>query len=73
MLAGTWLLLRSVLPPWPSLVPFVSACMIGVYFSLFNELFFATEVLGIVLVLRRSRTGHPTWTRHSFAPASRAP
>jgi 4-amino-4-deoxy-L-arabinose transferase-like glycosyltransferase len=46
-----WLLLRRLLPPWPALAVFSSACVVLVGFSMLEEIFFITEVVGLVLTL----------------------
>jgi hypothetical protein len=51
MFAAQWLLLRTVLGPWLALVAFASMAFVFVGESVLEELFFITEVMGLVLVL----------------------
>ena len=51
MFTGQWLLLRWVLSPWLALYVFASLCLVMVGTGVLEELFFITEVMGLVLVL----------------------
>jgi hypothetical protein len=51
MFAAQWLLLRTVLGPWLALAAFASMSFVIVGESVLEELFFITEVMGLVLVL----------------------
>jgi len=51
MLAAQWLLLRTLLTPWLSLWLFGSMSIVMVGAAVLEELFFITEVMGLVLVL----------------------
>lgn len=48
---AVWLLLRSILRPWLALAVYASMSIVMVGASVLEELFFITEVMGLVLVL----------------------
>ena len=64
MFAAQWSLLRTVLNPWLSLWLFASMSVVMVGAAVFEELFFITEVMGLVLILiglRIALLATPTW------------
>ena len=64
MFAAQWLLLRTVLSPWLSLWLFASMAIVMVGAAVLEELFFITEVMGLVLILvglRVALLATPTW------------
>ena len=64
MFAAQWLLLRTVLSPWLSLWLFASMALVMVGAAVLEELFFITEVMGLVLILiglRIALLATPTW------------
>ena len=64
LFAAQWLLLRRVLNPWLSLWLFASMSLVMVGAAVLEELFFITEVMGLVLVLaglRIALLATPTW------------
>ena len=64
MFTAQWLLLRTVLNPWLSLWLFASMVLVMVGAAVLEELFFITEVMGLVLILvglRIALLATPTW------------
>jgi len=64
MFAAQWLLLRTLLTPWLSLWIFASMSVVVVGAAVLEELFFITEVMGLVLVLiglRVALLATPVW------------
>lgn len=64
MFVAQWLLLRTVLNPWLSLWLFASMALVMVGAAVLEELFFITEVMGLVLILvglRIALRATPRW------------